>query len=314
MKKTVYIRTVLFILLLSAGHSTFAQDDAPDNDPPPSPTKSKFLTGFYVGSYFANKYSASAYNGYGFDVNGQRNTFENSFMHQKIINEYGGGYGQHDYIADALGVDQGRWEFNESDMPINMHYTPAILVGFNFKIPVQKKSAIIFNLNGTKLGIEGNFTITTLKPQNPNPALNNNIQTFAIRGGEQRLFTQLGYQHVFGQEEDGINFFLEAGFIGTLTKFDKNTIYINTLQIDLTYYVNQTLYASPGPTKRPVGFGIGAFAGTGMNIDINPKFTLQFLYQLSQEKINIGTNPKLKFQNGLGLRVYYNFRANRSAS
>jgi len=292
------------LLGLSAG--AFAQDNDADDAGNAPQRKPKFHIGFYTGAYFANKYSAAAYNGYGFDVNGHQYPFSSSFMYQKIINEYGGGYGQTDYIAQALGVDPHQWSFTESDMPVNMHYLTTILVGFNTKLPVKKKTAIIANVNATKINVEGNFTITTLLLNNTNnPAYNSNIKVFTITGQEQRLQFQLGVQQILGSD-DKLNFFMEAGFMGTLAKFSKNMVYINNLQIDLTYYNNQAIYPSPGPTKVPVGFGIGAFIGAGMNVDINPKFTIQFLYTLSHEKINIGVNPTLKLQNGLGMRVYYN--------
>jgi len=296
---------ILFSVLLTGPMRCLAQDEDVDKeDMPVAYKKARIFTGMYLGSYFANKYSASAYNGYGFDVEGNRNTFANSFMHQKIINEYGGGYGQFDYVAQALGVDQKQWEFNESDMPVNMHYLPAIMVGFNFKIPLRKKTALILNINSTKLSIEGNFTITTLRPPGTNPSTNTNLKVFPIRGTEQRVLFQAGIQHLLGKD-DKFNFFVEGGVNGTLAKFDKNTIYINNLQIDLTSYVNQTLYPSPGPTKRPVGFGLGAFGGFGTNFELNRSFTLQFLYSLSHERIKIGTNPAAKIQHALGLRIYY---------
>lgn len=299
------IKLALILLFLNATTLVAQEENPPVLDDEGKPYKSKFLTGLYVGSYFANKYSASTYNGYGFDLEGNRNSFENSFMHQKIKNEYGGGYGQYDQIADALGVDQKQWEFNESDMPFNMRYVPAILVGLNLKFPVKKNGAFIFNLNGTKLNLEGNFTITTLRPQNPNPANNNNVHTFPIRGKEQRLQVQFGFQKVFGDEDEVFAFFGEVGINGTLAKFDQNRIYINYLDIDLTQWVNQTMFPAPGPTRRPIGFGIGAFGGLGVNIDTGKKFLVQILYTLSHEKVNIGTNPTLKLQHGVGMRMYY---------
>ncbi len=308
MKKQDKIRILFLFLLLTSAAGLLAQDEETRDETLRShPRKSKILTGLYVGSYFANKYTANLYNGYGFDMDGNRNTFGNSLMHQKIVNEYGGGYGQHDQIADALGVDQGQWTFNESDMPFNMHYTPAIMVGAHFKIPVSRRSSVIVNVNGVKLNIEGNFTITTLKPNNPNPLINNNVQTFAIKGGEQRLLFQLGFQQLFG-EDDKFNFLLEGGAIGTLAKFDKNYIYINTCgRIDLTYYVNQTLYPAPYPGKRPLGFGVGAYAGVGVNLDVSPKFLVQMIYNPSYEKVNMGDTPKLKLQHAIGMRFYYKF-------
>jgi len=299
-------RVLILILVVTAYTNIFAQDeDTRDETLRSHPRKSKFLTGLYVASYFANKHSASTYNGYGFDIDGNRNPFENSFMHQKIINEYGGGYGQHDYIADAIGVDQRQWTFNESDMPFNMHYIPAIVIGVNFRIPVARKSSLIINVNGTKLNVEGNFTLGTIKPNNPNPLVNTNVQTHVIKGGEQRLFFQAGFQQLFGAN-DAFNFLLEGGVAGTLSKFDRNYVLINDLKIDLTYYVNQTLYPAPYPTKNPVGFGLGAFAGMGANIDAE-KFNVQFVYTPSFEKINIGTDPKHKLQHALGIRFYYKF-------
>lgn len=296
---------LLMLIIVLCSVNVFSQDDQ-DEEPIRPNRKNKFQTGFYVGSYFANKYSASTYNGYGFDLEGNRYSFENSLMNQKINLEYGYGRGNYDYIAEAIGVDQRQWVFAESDMPVNMRYVPGIMVGFNIKVPVDAKSAFLFNVNGSKIGVEGNFTITTLKPPIANPANNNNIQTFPIKGAEQRLMFQLGFQKMLGEDEK-LNFFLEAGFVGTLSKFDRNMIYINNLQIDLTYYLNQTQYAAPGPARKPVGFGVGAFAGFGANVNINPKFTLQLVYNPSYEKVNIGTAPKLKLQNALGLRIYYNF-------
>ena len=225
-------------------------------------------------------------------------------MYQKIKNVYGGGLGQFDQIASALGVDQGQWQFNESDMPINMRYVPAIMLGFNFKIPVSKNSAFIFNLNGSKLSIEGNFTMTLLKVLGSNPAINSNIKTFSIKGTEKRLLFQLGYQKIFGTD-DNINFFGEIGFNGTLSQYNSNTIYINELQIDLTYYLNQNNNPITSPTKPPTGFGLGAYAGLGLNINLNSQFTMQLLYSPSHEKINIGNKPTLKLQNSIGVRFYY---------
>lgn len=267
--------------------------------------------GFYLGSYFANKYNASAYNGYGFDMDGNQNTFVNSNIYQNIKNVYGGGFGQTDQIAVALGVDPQRWDFSESDMPTNMRYTPAIMLGFNFKVPVNPKSSILLNVNGSVLNIQGNFTITKLMAQTQpvNPASNPNIVVCPIYGKEQRMQFELGFQHLFGDDEN-FNFLLEAGLLGTLAKFDGSWIYINNLRIDLPYYsaiysYTSGLYTSSA-TKVPVGFGIGAFTGMGINMNLNPKFNMQILYNLSQEKVNLGVNPKLKFQNALGLRVYYN--------
>ncbi|MFM7054087.1 MAG: hypothetical protein ACKOX7_05035, partial [Bacteroidota bacterium] len=45
--------------------------------------------GLYLGSYFPNKYPASLYDGYGYDLEGNKRDFQNSWMYNKIMNQYG---------------------------------------------------------------------------------------------------------------------------------------------------------------------------------------------------------------------------------
>jgi hypothetical protein len=299
------IFTIIIFLFISIS-SVFSQDtDEYDSDGVlKSDIKSKGLhLGLYIGSYFANKYTAKLYDGYGFDVDGNRNSFENSFMYHKIVLEYGGGYGQPDYIATALNVQHGEWAFSESDMPINMKYSPAFLLGLQGRYSVDKNNAILLNVNASQLNITGNFTITTTPPTN-STQINKSIKTFAIKGVEQRMMFQMGYQRIFG-DDDKINLFAEGGLHVTLAKFDHNVILINDLLIDLTSY-----YYQPGfnayAVQKPIGFGFGAFAGIGVNLNMNSKFRVQFLYNPTYEGINIGPDPKLKLQHSIGLRFYYN--------
>ncbi|MBL7933443.1 MAG: hypothetical protein JNL60_16170 [Bacteroidia bacterium] len=296
----------LFVLAFTAffGNSLFAQDEDADDEHKVY-KKSKFLTGVFIGAYQANQYTAPAYNGFGYDLDGNQNSFERSLMNQKINYEYSGKYGTTDQIAQALGVDPGQWNFDASDMPTNMRYAPAIMLGLNFRLPLSKRSNITLNLNFSKLNINGAFTMTLIKPQNPNPAQNNNVQVFPIKGTEQRMLFQLGFQQIFGKLNK-TNVFGEIGINGTLAKYNSNVININGLQIDLIYYQNQTLYPTvAGPARKPVGFGIGAYAALGINFDLNEKFNMQILYSPSHERVKVGNNPTLKLQHAGGLRLYY---------
>lgn len=263
--------------------------------------------GLYIGSYFANQYTAGIYDGYGFDMDGNKNNWDNSLMNQKINMEYGGyGFsGQPDQIAQALNLDYHTWTFTESDMPLNMRYSPSFSVGLNCIYSVDVKNAILLNVNLAKLNIGGNFTIITPQ-QSGSSQINDRIKTFAIKGIEQRMMFQFGYQKILGENEK-VNFFVEGGLHVTVTKFDKNEILINNLKIDLTSYYNNVAYSSALLVKKPIGTGLGVFAGCGTNLTINPKFTLQLLYSPTYERVNIGINPRLKFQHAIGLRAYYNF-------
>jgi hypothetical protein len=307
MKPRRFIKTALLLSLLISSINAICQDTNDDDNDNPGKKQSAagFHVGLYVGTLFPSNYTASMYDGYGFDIDGNKNNFENSFMYQKIVNQYGGGYGGPDQIAQALGVTPYTgWTFNESDMPVNMRYAIAFDVGLNTRYSVKNsKSSIILNVNASKLTINGNFTIVETAQPNTTQ-VNNTIQTFGIKGGEQRLIFQFGYNRIMGDNEN-LNFMMEGGLLGTLAKFDKNQILINNLLIDLTTYYYQPGYPS-NMTKKPIGFGLGAFAGMGVNLSMNKKCTVQLLYSPTYEKINMGVDPRYKVQNAIGFRAYYN--------
>jgi len=270
-----------------------------------------FHAGVYVGSYWANKSSASLFDGYGFDEFGVRNTFANSLLYNQIVNVYGGGYNGVDLIAQLLNVDHKDWYFNEQDMPTNLRYTTTFLVGLNTRFQVDKKTNITFNINASKLIVNGKFTISSTTTSNgfqSQPIQNQ----FTITGGEQRLMMQLGYQKIIGNNKK-LNFMLEGGLNVIFSKAQKNIAYLtsssfngaNNITIDLMSIYNQQPYNTYSP-KYLIGAGIGAFGGIGLHLTINPKYTAQLLYSPSYDRISIGYNPKFRMQNGFGLRFYYN--------
>jgi hypothetical protein len=298
-----HLQQLFFMLFLSViPIVSFAQDAG--NDSEGKKNVKGFHFGFFVGSLFANKYTANLYDGYGLDADGNKNDFANSAMNRKIHFEYGGDNGQPDRIAPALGVNHSDWSFDNTDMPVNMKYSPSIFVGLQTRYCASNKDAILFNVNGTKLTANGEFTITTTAPTVGTTQYPTNIRTFPIIGGEQRLILQLGYQRILG-DNDKLNCFVEGGLGFTMVKFNKNVIQINNLLIDLTTYYNYQGYVDYR-AKNLTGVSFGAFAGLGLNLSLSPKWTVQLVYNPSYENINIGVAPALKLQNALGLRAYYN--------
>lgn len=301
---------ISFVLLFNI---SFAQEnDSLIEDETSAKQKQKsFHAGVYVGSYWANKSSASLFDGYGFDEFGVRNTFANSILYNQIVNVYGGGYNGVDLIAQLLNVDHKDWYFNEQDMPTNLRYTTTFLVGLNTRFQVDKKTNITFNINASKLIVNGKFTISSTTTSNgfqSQPIQNQ----FTITGGEQRLMMQLGYQKIIGNNKK-LNFMLEGGLNVIFSKAQKNIAYLtsnafngaNNITIDLMSIYNQQPYNTYSP-KYLIGAGIGAFGGIGLHLTINPKYTVQLLYSPSYDRISIGYNPKFRMQNGFGLRFYYN--------
>ncbi|MDQ3048008.1 MAG: hypothetical protein M3R27_10700 [Bacteroidota bacterium] len=291
---------LLFLSILLFAFSVVKSQESESSGPVTN--EKAFHIGLYLGCYFPNQSTAHVYDGYGFDFEGNKNSFENSFMYNKIILEYGGGYGQTDLIAQSLNVSHSEWTFDESDMPVNMRYTPSFLVGLNCRYSVDNRNAILFNINASKITATGNFTIMTT-PQSTSGNFGRNIHTFAIKGVEQRLMIQVGYQHLFG-ENPKINFLTEGGLNVTMAKFDQNEILINELYIDLTDNYYQPGY-NAYTIRKPIGIGFGAFAGLGLHMNATEAWTIQFLYNPSYEGINLVSNATLKFQHSLGLRAYY---------
>ena len=271
-----------------------------------------FHAGLYVGAFWANKNTAYIYDGYGFDENGQRNTFANSVLNYQILNLYGGGLGQTDLIGQLLNVGPGDWSFRETDMPVNLKYTTTYMVGLNTRYQINKKASIILNINASKLVVNGKFTISSVLPTTTGLQGQSKINQFTITGAEQRLMMQLGYQRIIGKNEK-LNFLAEGGLNIVMSKAQKNQAFFNTdlnngannFTIDLMTAYNQPPY-NYYSAQYLIGAGIGAFAGLGLHLTINPKYTIQLLYTPSYDRVNLGFNPKFKLQHGFGLRVYYN--------
>lgn len=296
-----------------------AQDDEQDTVKTIPTSTKKLHMGLFIGTYFANKFSANMYDGYGFTTNGIKNDFTNSFIN-RYLNYYGGRSSNpasantntlsgNDLVAQTLGVSPGAWSFSQSDMPYEVSYNMTYLVGFNGSYNINKTSAIILNVNGTKLTVNGKFTIATTGSVTGSTALTN-IRQETITGGEQRLMFQLGYQKILG-DNDKINFFAEGGINVVMAKYLKNQLLIqnNTaggapLIIDLTAIYSQSDYNYY--RSKLTGVSVGIFAGLGINLTIDPKYTIQVLYNPSYDKINIGDSPTYKLQHGFGLRFYYN--------
>lgn len=303
---------VFFMLFILVSVNLTAQDDEDTEQKPKIDTLKKgFHLGAYLGAYFANKYSASLYDGYGYDINGQRNNFANSLLRNEIINVYGGGNGGVDKIAELLNVAHTDWEFNESGMPINLRYQPAYLIGLNMRYVVDNKQSFLFNINGTELTVNGKFNIYSKSSgTSTNPSFNGQVNQnqFTIVGSEQRLMFQFGYQRYYGKNEK-INLFSDIGMTILMAKVQKNQAYLvnnnGSIVIDLMNPYNNPSF-NYYRAKYFVGVGLGAFASLGINMNINPKYTVQLLYNPSFDLVPLGDTRKFKFQQGLGLRFYYN--------
>lgn len=299
--------------LLIAGLPVQAQDDWSESDSTAAAKPHKgFHAGLFIGAFQANGQTAYIYDGYGFDENGQRNSFSNSILYNQIVNVYGNG--NNDLIAQLLNVNHTDWHFTQNDMPFNLRYTTTYLVGFNTRYQFKKRQHIAININGTKLAVNGKFSITTNSNSGgfQTPGSASRVNQFTIVGAEQRLMFQFGYQRILGKNEK-VNFVVEGGFNIIMSKAQKNQALLysdsyngaNNIAIDLMGVYNTPPY-NYYSAKYLIGVGIGAFAGVGLNFNLNPRYSVQLIYNPSYDRIALGYSPEFKLQHACGLRVYYN--------
>lgn len=311
--KFILKQSLLLALLICTG-TVQAQDDWNESDSTASATPHKgFHAGLFIGAFWANGQTAYLYDGYGFDENGQRNSFNNSILYNQIVNVYGNG--NNDMIALLLNVNHTDWQFTQNDMPFNLRYTTTYLVGFNSRYQFRKRQNITININGTKLAVNGKFTITTNNNSGgfQTPGAASRINQFTIVGAEQRLMFQFGYQRILGKNEK-VNFVVEGGLNIIMSKAQKNQALLysdlyngaNNIAIDLMSVYNTPPY-NYYSARYLIGVGIGAFGGIGLNLNLNPRYSVQLLYNPSYDRIALGYAPEFKLQHGCGLRVYYNF-------
>jgi hypothetical protein len=298
----------LLLLLLLINGIAFAQDEEneeEDNTEVSLDAYKGFHAGFYAGALFANKYSARLYDGYGVDANGNRNTFTNSVLYQRM-RYYGLDSNFTDQIGPAIGVDRDQWApyWDSTDMPYDLKYTISFLFGIDLQYGLSKTDGIILNANFSKLNVTGTFTLN--RPKTMNSSLGDSILFFGISGQEQRFIFQLGYSKLLG-EPGRFNFLVEGGLLMNSVKFLSNEAHINSVTIDLTPFTFNQGYQDNYMPREYNAIGFGAFGGFGFNLNMNAKYLIQVIYNPSLEKINTGDAPASKLQQSAGLRVYYNF-------
>lgn len=312
-----YISKLILLTLLLSAHLVYSQDNSGatsdvDTVDDYAEEESNITFGLHIGSLLANQHTASLYDGYGYDIDGNKNNFFDSWLYQKVWEQYGGNLygGQQDQIALALNVDPGTWSFNETFMPGNMRYSPAICVGITSKYSVDRDNAILLNVNAAKLTATGNFKIKTT-PSNTGSSTNitdDSNKLFPIIGEEQRLQLQIGLQHIFGEDKK-YSALIEGGLHATLAKFSKNYVQINNLTIDLMEYYNN-VFNTANPIRMPIGIGFGAFGSVGLNANLNPKTIVQLIYSPILVRINMGDNKQFKLQNAIAIRFYFDLFGN----
>jgi hypothetical protein len=271
--------TLTFILLscLSFGQQSFSfkyplnsikkNISSPDELSTKKDKDNGFYFGANLGFYFANRHTASYYDGSsGNKVDSTITYPQNYYQIKQALNDY---------------------NFSLAELPAKMHYSPAFLLGVYIKYAFGN-SGIIMQFDFSKLKANDVFTIIVDDPNNYSSEPE--YKQEAIWGSEQRASIDLGYSYTFSPESNYRPFFQFGGNL-TNTKFIENKIKIEGIEYSITNYYYHYYSIEQG------GVGFGAFAGGGMNLIFSKSIsimpTLNIYY--TQAKMGDLTKPRFNY-------------------
>lgn len=239
--------------------------------------------GLNLGGYLANKNTANYYNGSGaYTAVGNQGTLAQILNPSNTFN-----YGR---IRQDVGYD-----FTLHGLPMDMRYSPAMMLGLYAIFHLSSKMAIVAESNFTRLKAEDQFT---LKLERFSNIEGDNIERYYISGTEERVDIRLGLQYTFVSEASAVHPFVEVGMTATDTKAKNNIVRI----ANQTYGIH-----FPGTSQyfpeRDFGLGLGAHASIGLAMDVSEDFRFAFGYSAIYNKINLGNNNESGFQHSLFVRL-----------
>jgi hypothetical protein len=239
--------------------------------------------GLNLGGYLANKKTANYYNGSGaYTAVGNQGTLAQILNPSNTFN-----YGR---IRQDVGYD-----FSLHGLPMDMRYSPAMMLGLYAIFHLGQKMAVIAESNFTRLKAEDQFT---LKLERFSNIEGDNIERYYISGTEERVDIRLGLQYTFVSETSAVHPFVEAGMAATDTKAKNNIVRI----ANQTYGIH-----FPGTSQyfpeRDFGLGLGAYASIGLAMDVSEDFRFAFGYSATYNKVNLGNNKELGFQHSVFVRL-----------
>ncbi len=267
-----------------------------------------FVVGLNIGFYQANSNTASIYNGYGFDREGERNTFANSWLN-RYLNQSPQRRAQ---IGETMNIGPQEWSFDESDMPNEMTFRPAFMWGAHFRYHLNPDFAFFAEVGGANPVTVGEFTITN-NTAAPGQLQAERINRFQIRGEEQRLLLTLGMRQVIGRKErerqgKSVGFLplIEFGLNSTFVSFEESFISmpppIGTG--DLTVFFTPQGFQTE-EARNLTGIGFGAFGGLGGQIFLGGHIMVDLVYRPSFEHVRLGAWDERSFQHQLLVRAVW---------
>lgn len=224
-----------------------------------------WVYGINIGGYFAHSSTANYYNGSGeHNVEIALNRIHNR---DRLINNV-------DEIID---------NFEIGELPLNMHYSPAVLIGFFGGLSFSKTLSLIGEFNYTQLSVADKFTIYTDKFTSTSEPY---ILLSDIYATEERIELRLGIQYTL-YTDSYVHPFIESGINITDTKVVENKVLVEGMEFSIRE-IRSEYY-----NVRDYGMGFGIYTSAGIHMEVSDNFSFRMGGSVSYSQINLGENNQI---------------------
>lgn len=239
-----------------------------------------FGFGLNLGSYFASKATGNFYNGTspvsGFIDEGQQ---IRSYSIEERIGPSSMFIQDYQYILSHYNASG--FSFPRDAYPLDMRYNPSFMVGLQIKYNFNRYSAIITNINATRLKAVSQFTMQFQGTPMPVNA-QGDVRLFSITGNEQRFNINLGYRQGW-MMGDFSNFYIQLGGSMLGTQFQKNQIFVAERSYDLFVgAMNQNQALVNAQPRTDVGFG--AYGSMGVEFWLG-RYSFDVSFGMSRDRV-----------------------------
>ncbi len=238
--------------------------------------------GLNAGAYFAHDGTANYYNGSG------RHNLEEAINRRHNYNR----------IRESLNYD-----FELHQLPADMAYSPAIMVGIFGGLHFTDRTALYGSANFTRLSAQDQFT---LELNRPSFIEGDNIKAYSVYGKEERSEIMIGLRHVYHSSQSYLHPYFELGGSMTGTRIRQNGIRIE----GSTYTIRKP--ADRYYNVRDDGIGFGAWAGSGVRMDVGESYAFDLGVNSNYTRINLGEHNNYQLQFTLFVRLYLSHGPSRA--
>ncbi len=225
----------------------------------------KWIYGLNLGGYFANPSTANYYNG-----SGEHNV-------ETALNRI------HNRDRLISNVDEIIENFEIGELPLNMHYSPGVLIGFFGGLNFGNSLSFLGEFNYTKLSVADKFTIFTdifTSTSEPFRLLSD------IYASEERIELRMGIQYTLSTDSY-IHPFVESGINITDTKVIENKVLVGGMEFSIRE-IRSEYY-----NVRDYGMGFGIYTSLGMHMVVSDNFSFRMGGSVSYSQINLGENNQI---------------------